>query len=358
MEIDTKIKGITAQIKDSILVIQSETPLRMLSAAVYNGGLKEANALVNIQVPMGCGENQSDVHWSPEEFIIEQLQKLQLPKDKTVGLMTAANVHNVSVSSEKFDETTLTVLATAGATVAVAAGEPAASKSGFTPGTINIVVLVDGNMTESCMVDAVKTITEAKTVALRELDIRSRFSGDIATGTLTDSVAVGCTKKGAPIQFAGTFTLLGELIGKCVRNSVKEAMHKQEGLTTNRPLLERLAERSITSEIIISLFDSQKGAVRCQNISELKRRLELALCDQKIAALVLAGLRLDDDVSRNMIPTGSVDEVDEAAFAEITQNILRNLPEQILQKRDIFKKARIGPCTMQVFLALLDYLCK
>ena len=57
------------------------------------------------------------------------------------------------------------------------------------------------------MVEAVKTLTEAKTVALRELDIRSQFSGDIATGTLTDSVVVGCTKKGDPIQYAGTFTI-------------------------------------------------------------------------------------------------------------------------------------------------------
>ena len=134
-------------------------------------------------------------------------------------MMTAAKMKNVVVFTEKYEGVTLTVFITAGATVAVTAGEPAASKSNQLQkiGTINIIAIVDGNLTEGCMVEIIKTATEAKTVALRELDIRSRFSGDLATGTLTDSVAVGCTKKGEPIQYAGTFTILGELIGKCVR---------------------------------------------------------------------------------------------------------------------------------------------
>ena len=148
----------------------------------------------------------------------------------------------------------MTVFVTAGATVAVTAGEPAASKSNQHQkiGTINIVVIVDGNLTEGCMVEVVKTATEAKTVALRELDIRSRFSGDLATGTLTDSVVVGCTKRGESIQYAGTFTILGELIGKCVRKGVKIAIFKQENISPKRTLVERLADRRIPLETIIS----------------------------------------------------------------------------------------------------------
>ena len=108
------------------------------------------------------------------------------------------------------------------------------------------------------MVEAIKTATEAKTVAIRELDIRSRFSGDLATGTLTDSVAVGCTKKGESIQYAGTFTIIGELIGKCVREGVKTAIYKQEDIKPNRPLVERLAERRLSIETIISQVSDGK----------------------------------------------------------------------------------------------------
>ena len=85
------------------------------------------------------------------------------------------------------------------------------------------------------MVEAHKTITEAKTVALRELDLRSQFSGDLATGTLTDTIAVACTKKGEPISFAGTFTLIGELIGQCVRECVKEAFTNKKTLLQTDP---------------------------------------------------------------------------------------------------------------------------
>jgi len=72
-------------------------------------------------------------------------------------------------------------------------------KTGYTkvkPGTINTILLIDGNLTESCMVDAVKTATEAKSAALREIDIRSHFSDELATGTITDSIIVACTYRG------------------------------------------------------------------------------------------------------------------------------------------------------------------
>jgi iron complex transport system ATP-binding protein len=181
------------------------------------------------------------MHWSgPEKFLVKVARELQLPKEKVVGLMTAAQMKNVVASTEKYDGVTLTIFVTAGATVAVTSGEPSASKSNQLKkiGTINIIILVDGNLTEGCMVEAVKTATESKTVALRDLDIRSRFSGDLATGTLTDSIAVCCTRKGEPIQYAGTFTILGELIGKCVREGVKTAIYKQENIAPNRPLVE------------------------------------------------------------------------------------------------------------------------
>ncbi len=298
-----KIKNVTAEVKDNILVIWSKTPLIVLSSAILNGGLHDANGIINVQVPEGCGSSKSDVHWRPEEFLNEEMQKLQLPVKKVVGLMTAAKMQNIAVCSENCGETVLTAFVTAGSTVAVAAGEPAASIKGpkiKRLGTINIILIVDGNLRESAMVEAIKTLTEAKTVALRELDIRSQFSGDIATGTLTDSVVVACTKKGEPVQYAGTFTLLGELIGKCVRKAVKEAMYKQEKLAPNRDLKERLAERGISSEIIMAL--APEPNMESKGSEKLQRQIDLILSDKKIVPVLLAALRLDDDIEKGLIP--------------------------------------------------------
>lgn len=191
--------------------------------------------------------------------------------------MTAAKMQNVATSSQKHDKLALTVLTTAGSNVAVTAGDPAASKPNLTRvkkcGTINIIVLVDANLTEGCMVDAVKTVTEAKTVALRELDIRSRFSGEIASGTITDSVAVACTEKGDRIRYAGTATILGELIGKSVRETVKNAIHMQDKLEPNRPLAKRLQERGISLETILnSLYNHPMSMKTRKNIKSLRNK--------------------------------------------------------------------------------------
>ncbi|MGD0645659.1 MAG: adenosylcobinamide amidohydrolase [Candidatus Bathyarchaeia archaeon] len=366
MKFNVKIEGIEAEVKDSSLVIWSKTPMRILSSAVLNGGLKDANGIINVQVSENCGNDKNDEHWNAEDFLNKKMQSLQLPNDKVVALMTAAKMKNVAVSSRKYGETTLTVFATAGTSIAVTAGDTAASKPDSFQlercGTINIILLIDGNLTESCMVDALKTVTEAKTVALRELDIRSRFSGDAASGTLTDSVAVACTKKGDAIKYAGTFTILGELIGKCVRESVKTAIYKQEKLVPDRPLMKRLAERGISSESIMSILCKPQVLHESPKYQLLKKQVEQTLSDRKIASLVLASLRFDDDLKKGLIPADrSNNNMDEVVFEEIIQTALRNyLSEYKTISDSDFRKEKpenensLGPFTKCVFLAILN----
>lgn len=129
MKFNVEIEHIEAEVKDNTLVIWSKTPLRILSSAVLNGGLKEANGIINVQVSEGCGSDKNDEHWNAEDFLNKKVEKLQLPNEQVVGLMTAAKMQNVVMCREKYDETKLTVFATAGTTVAVTAGEAAASNN-------------------------------------------------------------------------------------------------------------------------------------------------------------------------------------------------------------------------------------
>jgi adenosylcobinamide hydrolase len=361
MKLNVEIENINAEVKNQTLVIWSKTSLKILSSALLNGGLVEANGIINVQVPEGSGSEKSDMHWSgPEDFLVKAAQELKLPKEKVVGLMTAAKMKNVVAFTEKYDGVTLTVFVTAGATVAVTAGEPAASKSSQLRkiGTINIVVIVDGNLTEGCMVEVVKTATEAKTVALRELDIRSRFSGDLATGTLTDSVAVCCTKKGEPIQYAGTFTILGELIGKCVREGVKIAIFKQENISSKRPLIERLADRRLSLEIILSQVSEGKITKENPKYKQLQKQLELILSDGKIERLVIAALRLDEDFVKGLIPEKNANTVDSVSFEEIVQAALKCSSDDFLEsafnKSKSEDEAQLGPFTKCVLQAIVN----
>jgi adenosylcobinamide amidohydrolase len=221
LRLNVPIQGVEAEIIGDTLAIQLEVPLKTLSSAVLNGGFVEARAIINQHIPKDYD------HADPEGLLSKMARKLGLPKP-VVGFMTAANIRNVAVTTERYKDLIVNALITAGLSYPATAGDAVAFPL-RNSGTINIILLVDGNLTDSGMVDAVKTVTEAKSVTLRELDVRSFFSGEVASGTITDSVIVTCTGRGELIKYAGTATKLGELIGKSVRKAVKEAIQKQEG---------------------------------------------------------------------------------------------------------------------------------
>jgi adenosylcobinamide amidohydrolase len=248
------------------------------------------------------------VHKEAGDFLEDEITKIGLPKEEVVAIMTAAKMKNVEVVNLQLEDLTLTTFVTAGAYFAATAGDEVASKQTAFPtthwGTINIIILIDANLEESCMVNAVVTATEAKAAALRELDVRSRFSGEVATGTVTDSVVIACTKQGPEIQYAGTGTIIGELIGKTVKKAVKKAIYKQEKLVSNRPITKRLEERGVTVDGMTTLFSQIRPMIRenPEKRKQFTKELEKVLTDQNIAALVIAGLRLDDDARTNLIP--------------------------------------------------------
>ncbi|MDH5266507.1 MAG: adenosylcobinamide amidohydrolase, partial [Candidatus Bathyarchaeota archaeon] len=201
MRVYTSIEGVNAEVDKNKLVILSERSLKVLSSAVLNGGLTKANAIININVSEYRDE---EIHKNPEDILKKAVAELDLDSEKVVGIMTAADVRKVEVFDQRQQDITLSTFVTAGVDVSATAGENTVSKQNSLninmAGTINIILIIDGNLTESCMVDAVKTVTEAKTVALRELDLRSYFSGDLASGTVTDTVVVACTKRGKPLE--------------------------------------------------------------------------------------------------------------------------------------------------------------
>ena len=319
MRLQTSIKFVKAEVDKNKLVISSERPFQVLSSAVLNGGFTKSNKIISIHVPEDNEENvqkntedlDKEIHENPENLIRKALAKLDIDSDKVVGIMTNADVRNVEVSNQQYQDITLSAFVTAGVDVSVTAGEPTVSKQNSLKiakvGTINIILIIDGDLTESCMVDAVKTVTEAKTVALRELDIRSYFSGDLASGTVTDSVVVACTKRGKTVEYAGTATVLGELIGKSVKESLKKTLQKEQRIVANRSLTKRLDERGISLAKAITLFLETRPKI-AEKFEQFNEETQQALSDPKVVFLLIAGLRLDDDVKIGLIPRGKFDK--------------------------------------------------
>jgi adenosylcobinamide-phosphate synthase len=125
--------------------------------------------------------------------------------------MTAVYLHQAQAVTLRDDELTLAGVVTAGLSNPASPGlSPAAA---LAAGTINIILLVDAQLTPAAMVNAVITATETKTQLLLERGVRTP-EGNPATGTSTDAVVVACTGRGDPLPYAGPATLVGWLIGR------------------------------------------------------------------------------------------------------------------------------------------------
>ncbi|RLF99285.1 MAG: hypothetical protein DRN49_04595 [Thaumarchaeota archaeon] len=299
MDVKIPVSMVECYVKKNSLVIQSKDFLKTLSSAVLNGGLCQAKTIINHQV------SKSYRHSRPEEYLKRVVKELRLPTP-VVGLMTAANVANFSLQVSKYAEKRyVCAITTAGLSNAAAAGEIVRVNSKFS--TINTIILIDGNLTDACMVDLVKTATEAKIIALREFDVRSRISGKQATGTTTDAIVIACTGRGKPLRYGGTATHLGEAVSLTVYRSIKEAIMKEEKLTPERSLISRLKERGITFKSMVEagmemlVYHPSMG--RREKIAKiLAQNLREALSDVNVASLVLAGLRLEEDGQVGLIP--------------------------------------------------------
>ncbi|MGC8604533.1 MAG: adenosylcobinamide amidohydrolase, partial [Desulfomonilaceae bacterium] len=149
--------------------------------------------------------------------------------------------------SAKFRDLEITVACTAGVeSNSMRAGDPAGiyelegrfeivdDSSSSNVGTINIIICINHELTQSALTDCAMTATEAKSAVLQELGINSRYSDSIATGTGTDQILVASPiGTELPIGYARKYTKLGELIGKTCISAIRETLVWQNNLTPN-----------------------------------------------------------------------------------------------------------------------------
>jgi adenosylcobinamide amidohydrolase len=283
-------------VKDNVVAVISDVPLSVLSSGIYNGGYKKVTAILNISVP----DNYSDMHLhdDPMKLVYDAQKNLQVTTD-FIAMLTAAKIQNLSITTRQIGDITITVIATAGWRHGESAGEDI-KNSHYAFGTINIIVILNANPTDSCLVNLFLTATEAKTAAMNDYDIRSRYSGDAATGTITDSLSVVVTGVGEKIELGGPASNIGQLVGSAVRQVVKEAADKQEGQHKGRTLSRRLSERHLSIEYLATELSKIQIFGNKETITAT---LEQYLTSNSVAAaFLLAAAKLDDDLKKGLIP--------------------------------------------------------
>lgn len=284
-------------VKDNVLAVICDNALKTISSAIYNGGTKQVKAVLNVGVPEGY--NDHSLHLDPLELITSSAAKIGLTKDY-LAMVTAAKIKNYSLVSKKSDIFSVHVAATAGCSHGESSGEEMDVQEIL--GTINIIVLIDGNPSESCMVAALITATEAKSAVLRDFDVRSRYTGDSATGSITDSVTVASTSHGKPLSLAGPASKLGKQVGYCARKAVTEALLKQEPVWARRTVLDRLKERHLPLEKLAAEVSKVQGlTVDSDGLADILKKNPFA------GIYLLAAAKMDDDYKKNLLPTEFAD---------------------------------------------------
>lgn len=221
------------QVPGQTLVIDLEGRKRVLSSAPQGGGFRLASYILNHQVEANPASVSSGAvsFCDPAHSLRELAARLGI-RATTVGLMTAVPMTQLVTARALADGLWVECFATVGVTNAVRAGEwppdGAVGNRFVTSGTINLILITNGSLSQAAMVGAVQVATEAKSGVLRDHAVPSCQSGAAATGTGTDAVVIACSLRGqGPFHvYSGTHTVIGALIGRVITDCVMRGLAK------------------------------------------------------------------------------------------------------------------------------------
>lgn len=210
------IDGIEIRVDREAAVVTAGTPLRVVSSAAVGGGFVEARAIVNLHVPKNhpCTDPAGDV--------VRFCRRRGIP-EPCVGLLTAASTEKARLAVESANGVRVLAVVTVGLSNLVDSGR--SPLAGWHPSTINTIVVLDADPAPAALVNAVITVTEAKTMSLVAAGIRCG-DGQPASGTSTDAVVVGATGRGPRNRFGGPVSELGWVVARAVRSAVDEGVQR------------------------------------------------------------------------------------------------------------------------------------
>ncbi|MCY3948424.1 MAG: adenosylcobinamide amidohydrolase [Acidimicrobiaceae bacterium] len=190
----------------SVLVWRFDQPTEVISSAAVGGGLGRVDWIVNVGVGSGYTRIDLDAHAA------EVAAGLGLRGDGT-ALFTAVDVNRYA----KAECDGVVVHATVGVSKPTWAADSDDRVSAVGPGTINIVAQLPVGFEAGAAVNAVVTITEAKTQAMAEC-------GVAGTGTATDAVVVAWPAAGRRERFGGPRSEWGQRLAVAAHAAVRDRL--------------------------------------------------------------------------------------------------------------------------------------
>ena len=205
---------------ETMLVIETMKPFKVLSSAIVGGGTRWATTFVNRHVSLDYRCDDA------EQEMIKFLRQQGFDEQWTVGMMTAVDVRDVAFASA-YEPVRLFVAVTAGVGNAVdSANAWRRTDVIASPGTINTFVFIDAHLSEAAFVQALMTATEAKAKALYDKQVVDPQTNTIATGTSTDCIVIAASQQGVRYEYAGTITPIGKQLARAVYEATQTAIDR------------------------------------------------------------------------------------------------------------------------------------
>lgn len=185
----------TVYLEEDTVIIRFAGQRKVASSSLINGGVRnDLTAVLNHH----SSEKEAMTIAAYRKNMKDLCLRLGYDPHRVSTMGTGVPMKNAVVKSERYRDLSVTALVTAGAEGNPGrAGDPAAVsllryKDGLPHGTINIMLHYSCDMPDGTLMRSIVTATEAKSAALQELQVGSRYSSGLATGTGTDQILAVC----------------------------------------------------------------------------------------------------------------------------------------------------------------------
>ncbi len=364
--------GVEIERRDKLVLARFLKPHRLISTCQAAGGMRE-----DIDVFFNHQSCEPTAHHLPLHDRIKQgwsayraevCVRYGLDPERCAFMGTAANMRYACVAHERYKSLEVAAVCTGGvATNAGRVGEPASyyecdgcfektvdEPEPEQPGTINTMLFINRELTPGTLVRTIVTATEAKTSVLQELDIPSRYSEGLATGTGTDQVGAACMlDTGKPLTSAGKHSKLGELIGLTIRSAIRQTLKLQNGLTPESRRsawlqMERLgATRAGIIEAVARHLEQDDAEVFCNNADCIDQ-------DPLVAAAMAALVHLRDKLNWDILPQNCLPDIAAAYGAQLASAVSGKVDRFLVY---MTRAVRITPSNLEAE-AFIDFTCR
>ena len=253
-----------------------------LSSTVYGGGLRRLTHVVfkRVEESFECSK--------PENYAKEVVVSLGLPSESTAVFLTAADLNRNRITKSLRKPYPIDLIVTIGLDNLACIDEERAKNAS----TINTFIAVRANLNEYAIVDLVKTVIEAKSVAVADLGF-SCFNRR-AVGTVTDAVSVAVIPKGDIEPFAGVSTTIGGSTAKLVYSSIVEGALKNLDLNSWLKLTLGIDISNLKNLILKAYKLAPIPNISYREVEKLiENELDVTLKDPNVISLIIAAKELD-----------------------------------------------------------------